>query len=104
MHRGIPRTQSSGVCGFTWLPSLRCTSSRTLSTIPSIEETKEMNLFTALNNAMDIAMEKDESACVFGEDVAFGGVFRCTSGLRDKYGKKRVFNTPLSEQGIAIFS
>lgn len=24
---------------------------------------------------------------VFGEDVAFGGVFRCTVGLRDKYGK-----------------
>ena len=24
---------------------------------------------------------------VFGEDVAFGGVFRCTAGLRQKYGK-----------------
>lgn len=27
------------------------------------------------------------SAVIFGEDVAFGGVFRCTVGLRDKYGK-----------------
>lgn len=26
------------------------------------------------------------SAVIFGEDVAFGGVFRCTVGLRDKYG------------------
>ncbi|NWS99199.1 ODBB dehydrogenase, partial [Mionectes macconnelli] len=40
---------------------------------------------------------------VFGEDVAFGGVFRCTVGLRDKYGKDRVFNTPLCEQGIVGF-
>lgn len=40
---------------------------------------------------------------IFGEDVAFGGVFRCTVGLKDKYGKDRVFNTPLSEQGIAAF-
>jgi hypothetical protein len=35
---------------------------------------------------------------VFGEDVAFGGVFRCTVGLLEKFGRDRVFNTPLSEQ------
>lgn len=40
---------------------------------------------------------------IFGEDVGFGGVFRCTLGLRDKYGESRVFNTPLCEQGIAGF-
>lgn len=44
------------------------------------------------------------SAKVFGEDVKFGGVFRCTSGLEQKYGVDRVFNTPLSEQGIAGFA
>lgn len=31
------------------------------------------------------------SAVIFGEDVAFGGVFRCTVGLRDKYGKIFLF-------------
>lgn len=40
---------------------------------------------------------------VFGEDVAFGGVFRCTVGLKDKYGKDRVFNAPIAEQGIVAF-
>jgi 2-oxoisovalerate dehydrogenase E1 component beta subunit len=48
-------------------------------------------------------LDTDDSACVFGEDVAFGGVFRCTAGLADKFGPRRVFNTPLSEQGIAGF-
>lgn len=42
-------------------------------------------------------------AVIFGEDVAFGGVFRCTVGLQEKHGKSRVFNTPLCEQGIAGF-
>lgn len=36
----------------------------------------------------------------FGEDVAFGGVFRCTAGLQEEFGEDRVFNTPLTEQGI----
>ncbi|XP_023930836.1 2-oxoisovalerate dehydrogenase subunit beta, mitochondrial [Lingula anatina] len=62
-----------------------------------------MNLFQSLTNAMDIALASDPSAVVFGEDVSFGGVFRCTVGLKDKYGADRVFNTPLSEQGIVAF-
>lgn len=40
---------------------------------------------------------------IFGEDVGFGGVFRCTMDLQKKYGKDRVFNTPLCEQGIVGF-
>ena len=57
-----------------------------------------MNLFTALNDAMRISMASDPTAIVFGEDVAFGGVFRCTVGLREEFGASRVFNTPLTEQ------
>eukprot|EP00929_Paragymnodinium_shiwhaense_P008573 TRINITY_DN11252_c0_g1_i1.p1 TRINITY_DN11252_c0_g1~~TRINITY_DN11252_c0_g1_i1.p1 ORF type:complete len:378 (+),score=65.50 TRINITY_DN11252_c0_g1_i1:148-1134(+) len=64
----------------------------------------QMNLFQAVNNAMDTAMASDDKAFLFGEDVAFGGVFRCSMGLREKYGNDRVFNTPLSEQGIIGFA
>ncbi|XP_047738342.1 2-oxoisovalerate dehydrogenase subunit beta, mitochondrial isoform X2 [Hyalella azteca] len=67
-------------------------------------ELKEMNLFKAINSAMDIALATDDSAILFGEDVGFGGVFRCSVGLQDKYGRQRVFNTPLCEQGIAGFA
>lgn len=63
-----------------------------------------MNLFTAVNDAMRVAMETDPTAVVFGEDVAFGGVFRCTVDLKDRFGGDRVFNTPLCEQGIAGFA
>ncbi|KAK6106832.1 2-oxoisovalerate dehydrogenase beta subunit, mitochondrial precursor, putative [Brugia malayi] len=70
---------------------------------PSLGEISKMNLCQAINNAIDIAMGSDSSTCLFGEDVAFGGVFRCTVGLQEKYGKDRVFNTPICEQGIAGF-
>lgn len=63
--------------------------------------TKRMNLFTAINNALHIALKTDPTSILFGQDVAFGGVFRCTQGLQDEFGPNRVFNTPLSENGIA---
>jgi hypothetical protein len=62
----------------------------------------KLNLFTAINSAMRIAMHSDPTAIVFGEDVAFGGVFRCSQNLREEFGDARVFNTPLSENGIAV--
>lgn len=65
--------------------------------------TKKMNLFQAINDAMSIALAEDESVVVFGEDVAFGGVFRCTMKLAETHGADRVFNTPLTEQGIMGF-
>lgn len=62
-----------------------------------------MNMVTAINNALDIALATDDTAVTFGEDVAFGGVFRASVDLREKYGADRVFNTPLCEQGIVAF-
>ena len=63
-------------------------------------ETRRMNYFTAINDAMRIALKNDNTTILFGEDVGFGGVFRCSVGLQEEFGKDRVFNTPLSEQGI----
>lgn len=64
----------------------------------------QMNLLQAVNSALDLAMAKNDKVYVFGEDVGhFGGVFRATSGLQEKYGRARCFNTPLVEQGIIGF-
>jgi len=63
----------------------------------------EMNQLSALNDALSITLSSDPTACIFGEDVAFGGVFRVTKGLRERFGADRVFNSPLTEQGIVGF-
>ncbi len=60
-----------------------------------------MNMIQAINSALDVMLGRDDNVVVFGEDVGyFGGVFRCTAGLQKKYGKTRVFDTPIAEGGI----
>ena len=60
-----------------------------------------MNMIQAINSALDTTMGRDEKVVIFGEDVGyFGGVFRCTSGLQKKYGKRRCFDAPIAEGGI----
>jgi 2-oxoisovalerate dehydrogenase E1 component beta subunit len=60
-----------------------------------------MTMIQALRSAMDVMLECDDNVVVFGEDVGyFGGVFRCTEGLQQKYGTSRVFDAPISESGI----
>jgi len=59
------------------------------------------SMVEAIRDAMDVAMQRDENVVVFGEDVGyFGGVFRCTQGLQQKYGASRCFDAPISELGI----
>ena len=61
----------------------------------------KMTMIEAIQNAHDVMMERDDRVVVFGEDVGyFGGVFRCTAGLQEKYGPTRCFDTPISELGI----
>ena len=46
-------------------------------------------------------MERDESVFVMGEDVAvYGGAFKITKGMLERFGERRVIDTPLSESAI----
>ncbi|AUF83246.1 alpha-ketoacid dehydrogenase subunit beta [Mesoplasma syrphidae] len=65
-----------------------------------------INNIKAVNQALDVAMERNQNVVTYGEDVGFeGGVFRATEGLQQKYGIERSFNAPISENlfiGAAI--
>lgn len=55
-----------------------------------------------MREALDEALETDDRVILFGEDVAVaGGVFAVTTGLYEKYGSERVFDTPISELALA---
>lgn len=64
--------------------------------------TRDVTLVEAVNMALARAMEEDQGVVLLGEDIATnGGVFRATVGLRERFGFKRVMDTPLAETLIA---
>ncbi|MCD8916250.1 alpha-ketoacid dehydrogenase subunit beta [Staphylococcus simulans] len=75
-----------------------------------MSEKREITFMTAINEAIDSAMQQDENVILIGTDVAggadvdhlqdddsFGGVFGVTKGLVKKYGRNRVIDTPIAE-------
>lgn len=59
-----------------------------------------MKLIQGIRDGLREAMEADPDVFVLGEDVAVGGPFGATAGLREAFGPDRVINTPISEDTI----
>lgn len=64
--------------------------------------TINMTVREAINQGIDEEMERDESVFILGEEVAqYQGAYKVTKGLYQKYGDKRVIDTPITEMGFA---
>ncbi|PAU93303.1 pyruvate dehydrogenase complex E1 component subunit beta [Aliifodinibius salipaludis] len=62
----------------------------------------ELQFREAIRAAIDEEMSQDEDIFVMGEEVAeYDGAYKVTEGLLDKYGSKRMIDTPISELGFA---
>ncbi|KAK3115460.1 pyruvate dehydrogenase E1, beta subunit [Teratosphaeriaceae sp. CCFEE 6253] len=63
---------------------------------------KEMTVRDALNEAMAEEMEKNSKVFVMGEEVGqYNGAYKVTKGLLDRFGEKRVIDSPITESGFA---
>ena len=61
----------------------------------------EMSYKDAIREALVEEMRRDNRVVLYGEDVAdYGGAFKVTKGLLETFGRRRVFNTPISEACI----
>src|SRR5882762_6956314 len=68
---------------------------------PDPREGRVLGYIAAIREALDIALESDPSVFVLGQGVDDpGSMFGTTKGLHQKYGRHRVFDTPLSEEGM----
>jgi pyruvate dehydrogenase E1 component beta subunit len=82
------------------LPAMagRVTSSTTSRSFATID----MTVREAINQGIDEEMERDEGVFILGEEVAqYQGAYKVTKGLYQKYGDKRVIDTPITEMGFA---
>ncbi|KAJ5892781.1 thiamine diphosphate-binding protein [Penicillium tannophilum] len=68
--------------------------------LPTAGPSTRLNLFQSINSALHTALASSDRVLCYGQDVGFGGVFRCTFGLQKEFGKDRVFNSPITEQGM----
>eukprot|EP01041_Mallomonas_annulata_P007255 gene7255-14794_t len=76
-------------------PCLKQQRLRSMATI-------EITVRDAINQAIDEEMARDERVFVLGEEVAqYQGAYKITKGLFQKYGAKRVIDTPITEMGFA---
>jgi 2-oxoisovalerate dehydrogenase E1 component len=67
----------------------------------AVPEPARINMLTAIRRTLDAELTSNPRLLVFGEDVGpKGGVHGATLGLQEKYGRARVFDTSLSEEGI----
>lgn len=61
----------------------------------------QLTLVQGICNGLAVALEQDPTVMILGEDIGKnGGVFRATEGLWERFGDKRVVDTPLAEAGI----
>lgn len=66
-----------------------------------VEQTTPMRFVDAVKDGLDQALALHHNLVIMGQDIAeYGGVFKATEGLVEKYGQSRIRNTPLCESAI----
>ncbi len=89
-------------------PGLYSAFNNSCSNIPgskgmsSAAGTQTMTVRDALNSALAEELDRDENVFLMGEEVAqYNGAYKVSKGLLDKYGDRRIVDTPITEMGFA---
>ncbi|KAI0906976.1 pyruvate dehydrogenase E1 component beta subunit [Ustulina deusta] len=86
------------------LPRLTSSASFAVSqrrSFADVKGAKEYTVREALNEAMAEELEQNEKVFILGEEVAqYNGAYKVTKGLLDRFGDKRVIDTPITESGF----
>ena len=93
LSRPEPTSDASTELGDVFAPA-------TPVTVSAPGRKRSIRFIDAVAEAMHQALESDERVLIMGQDIAeYGGVFKATQGLVEKFGKERIRNTPIIESG-----
>ncbi|MCU0417379.1 MAG: dehydrogenase E1 component subunit alpha/beta [Cytophagaceae bacterium] len=68
---------------------------------PRTQLTRPMRMVDAIQDALRLGLERHRNLILMGQDIAeYGGVFKVTEGLLERFGKDRIRNTPLCESAV----
>lgn len=86
-----------------WNPvSKPCTRFATVVRAYATEQPTQLTVREALNTAMEEEMKRDSTVFLLGEEVAqYNGAYKVSRELLDKFGPKRVWDSPITESGFA---
>lgn len=90
--------RSSPISQFASRPAAFAVQTRTYA---DAKGTKDYTVREALNEALAEELESNDKVFVLGEEVAqYNGAYKVTKGLLDRFGDKRVIDTPITESGF----
>lgn len=90
--------RSSAISQFASRPAAFAVQTRTYA---DTKGTKDYTVREALNEALAEELESNDKVFVLGEEVAqYNGAYKVTKGLLDRFGDKRVIDTPITESGF----
>lgn len=85
----------------TFAPSIAARALQQRRTYAEAKGTKEYTVRDALNEALAEELEADDRVFILGEEVAqYNGAYKVTKGLLDRFGDRRVIDTPITESGF----
>src|SRR4028119_966495 len=65
------------------------------------EKTEQVTYLEAIREALGQEMETDGRVFMLGQDIGtYGGAFRVTAGMLDRFGPERIIDTPISESAM----
>ena len=72
-----------------------------MTVIPTETTNRVISYREAIREALALELERDPDVFIMGEDIGdYGGVFKVTSGLKERFGAERVRDTPIAEAGF----